>query len=97
MPSPGWEKHHHIGSATIDPHWQARECLTIEGMSWISHLDFTTYPLKEWGLSLGLILLAMKALKEQMLEQFGHGLMDVSYFFYVFFLGKKYTGGISLL
>jgi len=39
----------------------------------------------------------MKALKEQMLEQFGHGLMDVSYFFYVFFLGKKYTGGISLL
>jgi hypothetical protein len=45
-----------MGSTTIHSHWELRECLTVEGVRWISYCDFTTHPVKKWGFSLGLIL-----------------------------------------
>src|SRR6266581_2790884 len=56
MLPPAWQKHHHMGSAAIDPYGKQRKGLTIEGMRWISYGDFTTHPVKMWGFSLGLIL-----------------------------------------
>jgi len=56
VPSSGGQKHHHMGSTAIHSHWELRECLTVEGVRWISYCDFTTHPVKKWGFSLGLIL-----------------------------------------
>jgi hypothetical protein len=52
-----------MGNVAIHPHREAWECLTVEGMCWISYGDFTTHPVKKWGFSLGLILLSRKELR----------------------------------
>ena len=43
MPSPGWQKHHHMESTAIDPYRKLWEGLTIERMGWISYRDLTTH------------------------------------------------------
>ncbi len=35
VPSPGWQKHHHMESVAIDPRWEARERLAVEGVGWV--------------------------------------------------------------
>src|SRR5258707_5142259 len=70
-PSPGGQKHHHLGSTAIHPHWEPWECLTVERVCWISYRDFTTHSVKKWGFSLGLILPARMGLKAAILGQFG--------------------------
>ncbi len=40
MPSPGRQKHHHMGSAAIDPHWEPWERLAIQRMGRIRNGDF---------------------------------------------------------
>jgi hypothetical protein len=54
-----------MGSAAIDAYEELRECLTIEGMGWISYRDLTTHLVEKWGFSLGLILPTRKALRAQ--------------------------------
>ena len=89
MPSPGGQKHHYLGSTAIHPHWEPWECLTVERVCWISYRDFTTHSVKKWGFSLGLIRLATREWMERRLELFGHEPKPVSYFFCVFFPGKR--------
>ena len=72
MPSPGWQKHHHMGSAAIDPYGELRECLTIEGMGWISYRDLTTHLVEKWGFSLCLIPRTNRAVKERSEQKFGY-------------------------
>jgi fatty-acid desaturase len=72
MPSPSWQKHHHMGSTAIDPHWEERECLAVEGVGWISHRDFTRYLVKEWGISLCLIRPANRGAREQIAKRSGY-------------------------
>ena len=71
MPSPGWQKHHYMGSATIHPHWEARESLAVEGVGWISHRNFTRHLVKEWGFSLGLIPQTRRVLKAEIVQRSG--------------------------
>ncbi|GHO71900.1 hypothetical protein KSC_107920 [Ktedonobacter sp. SOSP1-52] len=71
-----------MGSTAIYPHWEPRECLTVERVRWISYCDFTTYPVKTWGFSLGLILQTSWEWKADLLAQSADGRMNVSYYLY---------------
>jgi hypothetical protein len=60
-----------MGSAAIDPYEELWECLTIEGMGWISYRDLTTHLVEKWGFSLGLIPQTMKGLMGLTAKRFG--------------------------
>jgi hypothetical protein len=57
-----------MGNVAIHPHWEPWECLTVEGVRWISYRDFTTHPVKKWGFSLGLIRQTRKESRGQIPE-----------------------------
>ncbi len=61
-----------MGSAAIDPYGELRECLTIEGMGWISYRDLTTHLVEKWGFSLCLIPRTNRAVKERSEQKFGY-------------------------
>ncbi len=61
-----------MGSAAIDPYEELRECLTIEGMGWISYRDLTTHLVEKWGFSLSLILRTMRGLKGWIAKRSGY-------------------------
>src|SRR6266581_9388457 len=63
-----------MGSTAIHSHWELRECLTVEGVRWISYCYFTTHSVKKWGFSLGLILPTREVWKEERLLRSGYRL-----------------------
>ena len=91
MPSPGGQKHHHLGSTAIHPHWEPWECLTVERVCWISYRDFTTHSVKKWGFSLGLILPSMMGSKGRMWDPPGILRWNASYWLESSLCEKQYT------